>query len=301
MRRLGAAALLGLALLGAQACDAAEAGDIEPLPPLERPTPEQRAGLPTVAGRWVFAGFEYPARDTLRVREQVYRLVPPGEFRVATQRLDSIAGQYVREGAAFPFTGEVRRDGHFAWVAFDPAGAGSFVSGRFARDTMWVELTSFGSAATWPPTTRAAFVRMPRGAPRPFTRLRGYVPPPPDTTAADSAARTPVAPSQPPARVEPRPPVTQPTEPVRPAPPPVTQPPRTDTPQREEPARRPPARPAPRETIRYTPPPPPPPAEPEEEEPEEEPVFVPPTRPQPLPTPPPPPAPRETIRIRPPR
>jgi hypothetical protein len=305
VRRFGAA-LLGLALLGAQACDAAEAGDIEPLPPLERPTPEQRAGLPTVAGRWVFAGFEYPAQDTLRVREQIYRLVPPGEFRVATQRLDSIAGEYVREGAAFPFTGEVRRDGHFAWVAFDPAGAGSFVSGRFARDTMWVELTSFGSAATWPPSTRAAFVRMPRGAPRPFTRLRGYVPPPPDT-AADSAAarppaRTPITPSQPPARVEPQPPAEQP--PVRPAPeqPPVTREPpaRIDTP-REEPVRRPPPRPAPRETIRYTPPPPPPPEEePEEEEPEEEPVFPPPTRPRPLPTTPPPAAPRETIRIRPP-
>ena len=300
MRRFGAA-LLGLALLGAQACDAAEAGDIEPLPPLERPTPEQRAGLPTVAGRWVVAGFEYPAQDTLRIREQVYRLVPLGEFRVATQRLDSIAGQYVREGAAFPFTGEVRRDGHFAWVAFDPAGAGSFVSGRFAKDTMWVELTSFGSAATWPPSTRAAFVRMPRGAPRPFTRLRGYVPPPPDTAAADSAARTPVTPSQPPARVEPQPPAAQP--PVRPAPeePPVTREPpaRTDTP-REEPVRRPPPRPAPRETIRYTPPPPPPQEEPEEEEPQEEPVFLPPTRPQPLPTTPPPAAPRETIRIRPP-
>ncbi|HEX2203883.1 MAG TPA: hypothetical protein VHG91_11320, partial [Longimicrobium sp.] len=184
MRRFRAVCA-GLALLGAAACEAAEAGDIEPLPPLERPTPEQRAGLPVVAGRWLLAGFEFEARDTARVREQVYRLVPPGEFRVVTQRLDSVAGQYVRDGAAFPFNGEVRRDGLFSFVAFTPDGAGSFVAGRFARDTMWVELTGFASLQAWPPGTRAAFVRRPRGAP--FTRLRNFVPPP-DTAAADSAA-----------------------------------------------------------------------------------------------------------------
>src|SRR5215216_4344038 len=90
------AVLAGLALLATAACQAAEADDVEPLPPLERPTPEQRVGLPVLSGRWIFTGFEYPAADTLRVREMVYRLVPPGEFRVATQRLDSVAGQYVR-------------------------------------------------------------------------------------------------------------------------------------------------------------------------------------------------------------
>ncbi|HEX9937247.1 MAG TPA: hypothetical protein VGB15_08995 [Longimicrobium sp.] len=214
--------LAAFALLGAAACNEARA-DVEPLPPLHRPTPEQRAGLPVISGRWVFTGFEYPARDTLRVREQVYRLVPPGEFRIATQRLDSIAGQYVREGAAFPLLGEVRRDGIFAFVAFDPAGAGQFVSGRVVKDTVWIELTGFPSAASWPPGTRAALVRNPRGAP--FVRLRGYVPPPPPPT--DSAAaegedgERPSAPPPSPAPAPPPPPVSQEPRPQpRPVPPP---------------------------------------------------------------------------------
>src|SRR3954464_3807273 len=163
----------GFALLGAAACGQARASDVEPLPPLRRPGLEERAGLPVIAGRWLFTGFEYPVQDTQRVREQVYRLVPPGEFRVATQRLDSVAGQYVRDSVAFPFTGEVRRDGIFAFVAFEPGGVGSFVSGHVVKDTLWIELTGFPSSASWPPGTRAALVHNPRGAP--FVRLRGYV------------------------------------------------------------------------------------------------------------------------------
>jgi hypothetical protein len=65
--------MMALALLGAAACRDAQA-DVEPLPPLRRPTPEERAGLPVLSGRWLFTGFEYPVGDTLRVREQVYRL-----------------------------------------------------------------------------------------------------------------------------------------------------------------------------------------------------------------------------------
>ncbi len=198
------AVLAALTLLGAAACSEANA-DVEPLPPLHRPTPEQRAGLPIVSGRWLFTGFEYPVRDTLRVREQVYRLVPPGEFRIATQRLDSVAGQYVREGTAFPLMGEVRRDGIFAFVAFDPSGVGQFVSGRVVKDTMWIELTGFPSAATWPPGARAALVRNPRG--QPFVRLRGYVPPPPPpvdcTEAAGDAGERPSAPPPSPAPAPP--------------------------------------------------------------------------------------------------
>ena len=112
------------ALIGAAACREAKA-DVEPLPPLHRPTPEERAGLPVVSGRWLYAGFEYPVRDTLRVREGVYQLTPPGEFRIAVQRLDSVSGQYVRDSVAFPLTGEVRRDGIFSFVAFEPAAWGS--------------------------------------------------------------------------------------------------------------------------------------------------------------------------------
>ncbi|HYJ79265.1 MAG TPA: hypothetical protein VEW03_06680 [Longimicrobiaceae bacterium] len=274
-------ALAGLALLGAAACDAASAEDVEPLPPLQRPTAEQRAGLPVLSGRWLFTGFEYPARDTLRVREQSYRLEPPGELRISTQRLDSIAGHYVRGGSAFPLTGEVRRDGIFALVVFDPAGAGSFAAGHLVKDTLWVELTGFPSAAGWPPETRAAFVRRPRGAP--FTRLRGYVPPPPppaidSTVAAPLPAESPPAP--PPAAPAPAPP------PVREPPPPNVEPlPADDTPLRPPPqdAPRRPAprpRPQPRDTVRVAPPPAPPPA------------------PEPAPAPPPRPnAPRDTIRF----
>jgi len=293
LRRYGAF-LAGLALLGAAACDTAKAGDVEPLPPLERPTAEQRAGLPTVAGRWLFTGFEYPVEDSARVREQVYRLVPPGEIRIATQRLDSIAGQYVRDGAAFPLTGEVRRDGIFSFVAFGGEGAANFASGHVVKDTMWLELNNFPSAASWPPDTRAAFVRRPSGAP--FVRQRNYVPPPPapDTTSADTAAAPPPSAAPPAAAPVPVPPPAQtPVQPrpaprpVPPPPPPTYEPAPSVTP---PPAPRPRPRPAPRDTFRINPrpaPPPPPPAEPDFPQPEPDPQPLPPTRP----------APRDTIRF----
>jgi hypothetical protein len=175
-------------VLAAGACGDAEGVEVQPLPPLQRPSAEARAGLPEVRGIWRFAGFEIPAGDTARVRERVYTLVPPGEFRIATQRLDSIAGQYVREGAAFPFVGEVRRDSSLAVVAFS-AGVGQFAAGRIVRDTLWIELTSFSTAQTWPPGTRAALVR--RGGGQPFRRLLGGVPiaPPVDSAAVRDSIR----------------------------------------------------------------------------------------------------------------
>lgn len=223
MRRTRAV-LAAVALLGAAACNEAKA-DVEPLPPLHRPTPEERAGLPLVSGRWLFTGFEYPVGDTLRVREQVYRLVPPGEFRIQTQRLDSVAGQYVRDGVAFPIIGEVRRDGIFAFVAFEPGGVGNFVSGHVVRDTMWIELTGFPSSASWPPGTRAALVHTPRGAP--FVRLRGYVPPPPppaDSSKHEAVEAAPPPPPPPPAEERPAPPPPPPPPPPEEIPP-VTAPP----------------------------------------------------------------------------
>jgi hypothetical protein len=270
------ALLAVLALAGAAACGQAKA-DVEPLPPLRRPTLEERAGLPRIAGRWLFTGFEYPARDTLRVREQVYRLIPPGEFAIATQRLDSVAGQYVRDGVSFPFTGEVRRDGIFSFVAVEPGGAGQFVAGHVIRDTLWIELTGFPSAAEWPRGARAALVRNPKGPP--FVRLRGYVPPPPppvDSTAAEGAspAPSPVPPPAPAGPVEPRPRPVPPPPPPPPAPedtavipiepidtapvepPPPTQPRRRgrrDTAQVPPPSP-PPVPRMPRDTIRFPPP-----------------------------------------------
>jgi hypothetical protein len=272
VRRFGAW-LAAVMLLGAAACSDANA-DVEPLPPLRRPTPEERAGLPLVGGRWIFTGFEYPAEDTARVRQMVYRLVPPGEFVVTTQRLDSVAGQYVRDGVAFPFTGEVRRDGIFGFVAVEPGGIGQFVAGRVLKDTLWIELTGFPSAAGWPQGTRAALVRRPRGAP--FIRLRGYVPPPPPPVDSTRQGAAPPPPPPPPPPVEPRPvpppppppppapvdtePVVTPppvdTFPVAPPPPPPEQPRRRGRRQRDT-AQAPPVPTMPRDTIRIPPPPPP--------------------------------------------
>lgn len=206
MRRLRAL-VAAAALVGAAACNDANA-NVEPLPPLRRPTPEERAGLPLLSGAWKFTGFEYPAEDTAKVRGQVYSLVPPGEFDVTVQRLDSVGGSYVREGVTFPFTGEVRRDGIFSFITFEPGGGGAFVAGHATRDTMWIELTGFPSAGSWPPGTRAALVHAPKGPP--FIRLRGYVPPPPppvDSTRPQPAETAPAAAPPPPASapVQPRP------------------------------------------------------------------------------------------------
>src|SRR5688572_19300035 len=158
--------------LAALGCEEAQSVEVQPLPPLQRPSPERRAGLPEVRGTWRFAGFEYSVNDTAAIRDQIYLLVPPGELRIAAQRMDSLAGQYVRDSVAFPFFGEVRRDSVLALVAFGPDGSSQFATGRVMRDTLWLELTSFPSAQRWPPETRAALVR--GAVTRPFRRLRGY-------------------------------------------------------------------------------------------------------------------------------
>lgn len=176
------AACLGVLLCGG--CEAAEGVKVQPLPPLHPPSPEARAGLPVVAGVWRFAGWEVPPRDTAAARAG---LTPLGEVQVRTQRLDSVAGSYVRDGAGFPFVGEVRRDGIFSFVAFDAQGAGSFAAGRVLRDTLWIELTSLSAAQGWPPGTRAALVR--RRAGPPFLRFPGVALPRPDSAARDSLAR----------------------------------------------------------------------------------------------------------------
>jgi hypothetical protein len=84
-----------LLLLALAACEEAEGVNVQPLPPLERPSPEARAGLPEVAGTWRFAGWELPVRDTATAGEG---MLAPGVLAVRTQRLDSVAGDYLREG-----------------------------------------------------------------------------------------------------------------------------------------------------------------------------------------------------------
>lgn len=180
-------AVLACAVLAAGACDEAS-GKVEPLPPLTRPSVEARAGLPEVRGIWRFAGFEIRAQDTLLVREQAYQLVPPAEMRIITQRLDSIAGQFVRDGVGFPFTGEVRRDSAISVVTFSD-GVAQFAAGHLQRDTFWIEVTTLASAAGWSPGARAAMVRRVGGPP--FRRLLGGAPiaPPVDSVAIRDSVR----------------------------------------------------------------------------------------------------------------
>ncbi|HEX2209260.1 MAG TPA: hypothetical protein VHG93_16405 [Longimicrobium sp.] len=196
-------AVLACAALAAGACDEAE-GRVQPLPPLQRPTPEARAGLPEVRGIWRFAGFEIRPQDTLLVREQAYQLTAPDEIRIITQRLDSIAGQIVRGGVGFPLSGEVRRDSTITFVTFGE-GAGQFVAGHVRRDTFWIELTTLPIAAGWSPQARAAMVRRVGGPP--FRRLLGGAPIAPpvdsvrlrDSLRMDSLRRAgvPVTPAEP--------------------------------------------------------------------------------------------------------
>jgi hypothetical protein len=174
-----------LLLLVLAACEEAEGVDVQPLPALKRPSPEARAGLPEVAGTWRFAGWELPVRDTVTGGEG---MLPPGALAVRTQRLDSVAGAYVRDGQQFPFVGEVRRDGILSVVAFGPDGAGSFIAGRVKRDTLWIELTSLSAAQTWSTGARAALVRT--AVRQPFVRYQGgFVKINVDSIRADSVRR----------------------------------------------------------------------------------------------------------------
>lgn len=279
---LAAPSRAALLLLALAACDEAEGVNVQPLPGLERPSPEARAGLPEVAGTWRFAGWELPVRDTATAGEG---MVPPGALVVSTQRLDSVAGDYVREGQRFPFVGEVRRDGILAVVAFGPDGQGSYVAGRVRRDTLWIELTSLSAAQTWSAGSRAALVRTPVA--EPFVRYQGgFVPLNVDSIRADSvrmdslrladslrmrladslraadsaraAAQTP-APGQP--QPEAQPPAARPAPPAGETQPPAAVPPATGAPKaapkqppaKEQPRRTPePERrpPRPRDTVR---------------------------------------------------
>ena len=220
----GAAVLLLAAL--ATGCDAAAEAEIQPLPPLSRPSREARLGLPEVAGMWRFAGWELPDSAAAAGASA---LAVPGNFWIRAQRLDSIGGIYLVRGVRFPVVGEVRRDGHVALVTDVPGAEGRFAAGRLQHDTLWISLTSFTGTETWPAGTRVAWVRSPPR--RPFIRLPGGVllndttppdtlPPPADTTAAADTTGAGAAPdtTRPAAGTPPRPPA-QPQQQPRPAPP----------------------------------------------------------------------------------
>ncbi len=253
---------LGTVALLAIGCDAAEGVRVQELPPLERSSPEARAGLPQVQGEWRFAGWELGPADSALL---VGSLPSFGTVRLEVQRLDSIAGSYLLAGSSFPVVGEVRRDSVLALVAQAGEG-GRYLAGRISRDTLWVSTTTLVEAGSWPAGARAAFVRSPVTAT--FARLQGQptilpgdtiqpvlagpVEMPADEGVQSPGATQPPAGEQPPA---PRPTAPAPTPPTEPRTTPAEQP--RATPPAAAPATPPTTPPAARPTE-------PPPAQPEE-------------------------------------
>lgn len=181
-------ALFALALLAS--CEAAEDVRVQPLPPLDRPSPEARAGLPELAGVWRFAGWDLAPTDSAGLQRELPGL---GEIRLQTQRLDSLAGAYAGGGGALPLVGEVRRDSVVSLVASAGGGTAYYLAGEYARDTLWIRLSSLVEPGVWPDAAVAAFVRGDVAAT--FVRLHGTTPAPPVDSAllamqaaADSAA-----------------------------------------------------------------------------------------------------------------
>jgi hypothetical protein len=163
----GTIAGLGIVALLAAGCDAAEGVRVQELPSLERSSPEERAGLPLVAGEWRFAGWELQPADSAYLDGTLPSF---GSIRLEVQRLDSIAGHYAVAGASFPLVGEVRRDGVVSLVAQAGEG-GRYLAGRIGRDTLWVSTTTLLEPGSWPAGARAAFVREQVTAT--FARLEG--------------------------------------------------------------------------------------------------------------------------------
>lgn len=150
------------------ACDAAEDVDVLPLPALERPSPEARLGLPELGGEWGFAGWEIESGDST-ILERTFPSF--GQLSIQTQRLDSIAGVFQIGGSNVPVIGDVRRDGHLALVTIRGGAPANYLAGIWARDTVWLEVTSILAPDEWPQNARAAFVRQP--AEEPYAWLRG--------------------------------------------------------------------------------------------------------------------------------
>lgn len=187
--------LLALSLLAS--CEAAEDVRVQPLPSLDRPTPEARAGLPELAGVWRFAGWDLAPTDSAGLQRELPGL---GEIRLQTQRLDSLAGSYAAGGGMLPLVGEVRRDSVVSLVANAGGEAAYYLAGEYARDTLWIRLSSLVEPGLWPEAALAAFVRDQVAST--FVRLHGTTPLPPVDSAllalqaADSGL---AAPEQPPA------------------------------------------------------------------------------------------------------
>jgi hypothetical protein len=283
MRSIGWSAAAILVLTAG--CDAGEVR-IQPLPPMDLPTPEARFGLPEVSGDWRLVGWEIASREVL---DEAPLPATPGAFRIDRQRLDSIGGHFAGRDAAAPLVGEVRRDGVVSLVAFIAGTGGRFAAGRVLGDTLWIEYTNLPETEEWPRGTRAAFRRIESPLP-PWVRIAGQLPMR-DTLLLDTARVDTL-----PVFVNPEGPDTVPAPPVRPQPqaaPQQTAPQQTappPAPRRETPAPRPEPTPQPRADPRPDPPAPrPQPADtPRREPPAPEPALPPPpdTTPRPQVEPP---------------
>lgn len=200
-RRVLCGRVMGLlaGIVAAGGCEPAKDVQVLPLPPLERLTPEARYGLPEVKGLWRFAGWEVEPGDSVLL-ERSYPAFGSLDLRV--QRLDSIAGVLAVPGGESPVVGEIRRDGWFALAALSGPEATAYLSGRFASDTLRLEMTSVFPAADWPAGATGIFVREGDGLPGPIAWFRGTSPFAPaafpdsllaDSQATDSLVSVPVA------------------------------------------------------------------------------------------------------------
>jgi hypothetical protein len=176
--------ILSIALL-AGACGPADHVEVQALPSLSEASPEARAGLPTITGDWRFAGWELAEGDSASMQRELPRF---GVLALATQKRDSVAGQYVIQAGRAPLYGEVRRDSVLALVGVFGSGDLRYLSGRVSRDTFWMEMSSLTEQGNWPTSGRAAFVRT--AVAEPFVRLRGALPP---VAAVDTAVPVPAA------------------------------------------------------------------------------------------------------------
>lgn len=176
-----------LAALLLAACDPADDVKVQPLPSLGTRSAEARAGLPTIAGDWRFAGWEVAGDDSAALRAPLPRL---GTLLLRSQKRDSIGGSYLLDGGRAPLAGEIRRDGTVSLITYLAPGDGRYLAGTLERDTIWMELSSLVDPGGWPDGARVAFVRGP-AAVAPFQRMAGALPPPVDTATAPLASVPP--------------------------------------------------------------------------------------------------------------
>lgn len=148
-------------------CDRADMSEPAPLPPLERPSPEARAGLPELAGTWIVAAPAALPEDTLAgdgeadAGTEEEDLPAVQSLTVAVQRLDSLAAElHASGGAMLPLTGEVRRDGVISVGTSEPIeGRTRFLAGRLDGDTLWLTFTDLPEAVAFPAGARVPLVR----------------------------------------------------------------------------------------------------------------------------------------------